>query len=339
MGGDNAPNVIVEGVEYYLNNSPGKYQVKFFLHGDETELQPLLSEQKQAAAHAEIKHSSEHITIDTKLSHALRHGQQMSMWRAIESVKNGEADAGISAGNTGALMAMSRMILRMKGGMQRPALAAIWPNITGMSVILDAGANVTCTAAQLMKFAVLGDTYFRSLYQVEKPRIAILNNGTEGTKGNKTVQEAHKRLSESEIGLNYVGFVEGNCISSGDIDVVVTDGFTGNIAVKTAEGTARHIGILFRETLQSTLWSRFTAFLNYIRFRRLKEMMDPRKMNGGVFLGLNGIIIKSHGGTDSVGFANAVSIAVKLARSSMLEDMEKTLMVLHNEDDDTGFLG
>lgn len=338
MGGDNAPDIVVQGVDYYLKHGDGTDDVQFLLHGDQAVLVPLITKQNRLKDNVVIKHTPDAITMDTKPSHALRRGQNTSMWNAIKSVKDGEADSAISAGNTGALMAMSRMLLRMKGGMQRPALAAVWPNRNGMSVILDAGANVSCNAAQLTEFAVLGESYYRSLYQTDKPRIGILNNGTEELKGSDIVQAAHQRLSESHLGLNYVGFVEGNGISSGLVDVVVTDGFTGNIAIKTAEGTARHIGDLFKETLQSTLWSKLTAVLNYVGFKKLKDNLDPRKLNGGVFLGLNGIVIKSHGGTDAIGFSNALSIAVRLARSSLLEDMETTLTALHDEDDDIGFL-
>jgi len=202
-------------------------------------------------------------------------------------------------------MAMSMVQLRSKEGVQRPALAALWPQKNGMGVVLDVGANVDCNAAQLTEFAVMGEAYYRALYKIEKPRVGLLNVGVEQEKGNAIVKAAHERLSESELGLNYIGYVEGNDISLGEVDVIVTDGFTGNVALKTAEGTAKII---------------------------------PRRVNGGVFLGLNGIVVKSHGGTDKIGFANALEIAIGLAESDFLNEIERTLSELHDEDDNIGFI-
>lgn len=338
MGGDNAPDIVVDGIEHFVKGIGRGRKARFLLHGDEAKLAPLLARNREAAACAEIRHTELEIEMDAKPSQALRRGKGSSMWNAIQSVKAKEADIAVSAGNTGALMAMSMMILKRKQGVQRPAIAASWPNPKGMSVVLDVGANIDCDAGQLTEFAVLGEAYYRALYHVEGPRVGLLNVGTEELKGNAVIKAAHERLSESQLGLNYIGYVEGNDISMGGAEVIVTDGFTGNIALKTAEGTAKLIGTYFSEAMQGNLWSKFTTYLNAMALRRLKKRIDPRNSNGGVFLGLNGIVIKSHGGTDKVGFANALNIAVGLAESDFMDKIDATLEALHDEDDNIGFL-
>jgi len=338
MGGDEAPAIVVDGIEHFLKTGGTGRKARFLLHGDESRLTPLLAKNPQARERSEIRHTPDAIGMETKPSQALRRGKGSSMWNTIESVKAGEALIGISAGNTGALMAMSLVQLRPKQGVKRPAIAASWPQQDGMCVVLDVGANIECDAAQLTEFAVLGEAYYRALYKKHKPSIGLLNVGSEEGKGNDTIKAAHERLSESQLDLNYVGYVEGNDISFGDVDVVVTDGFTGNIALKAAEGTAKLIGKFFNEALQGNPWSKFTTALNAVALRRLKKRIDPRKANGGVFLGLNGIVIKSHGGTDAIGFANALDIAVGLAESRFLDEIERTLTALHDEDDNIGFI-
>jgi len=304
MGGDDAPEVVIDGIEYFLKHEGKGRRARFLLHGNEETLG----------------------------------GKGSSMWNAILAVKEERATIALSAGNTGALMAMSMMILRRMQGVQRPALAATWPRPEGVSVVLDVGANVEANASQLTEFAVLGGAYYRALYKTEQPTIGLLNVGTEDQKGNAVTKAAHERLKQSAIGLNYQGFVEGNDISFGNIDVVVTDGFTGNIALKTAEGTAKLIGKFFTEALFGNLWSKLTTALNSVALIKLKKRIDPRRVNGGVFLGLNGIVIKSHGGTDKVGYANALNIAIGLAESNFLEDIETEVEALHDEDDNIGFI-
>ena len=208
----------------------------------------------------------------------------------------------------------------------------------GISVVLDVGANVEATASQLAEFAVLGDAFYRALFKKEQPSIGLLNVGTEDQKGHAVIKAAHERLAESDIGLNYKGYVEGNDISFGNTDVVVTDGFTGNVALKTAEGTAKLIGKFFNEALQGNPWSKFTTMLNSVALIKLKKRIDPRSVNGGVFLGLNGIVIKSHGGTDKVGYSNALNVAIGLAGSNFLEEIEREVERLHDEDDNIGFI-
>lgn len=338
MGGDEAPEIVIKGIEYYLKNECKGHGARFLLHGDEAELTRWLEKAPLTKARSEIRHTDKAVAMDQKPSQALRKGKGTSMWNCIASVKAGDANFAVSAGNTGALMAMSKLQLRMKQGVQRPAIAASWPQSEGWCVVLDVGANIECDAAQLTEFAVLGEAFYRALHGTQKPSVGLLNVGTEDQKGNDVIRLAHKRLSESQLGLNYKGYVEGNDISFGDIDVVVTDGFTGNIALKTAEGTAKLIGHFFKQALSGNIWSKFTTMLNSYALMKLKKRIDPRSVNGGVFLGLNGVVVKSHGGTDAIGYANALAVAVGIGESNFLSEIDRTLQDLHDEDDNIGFI-
>ena len=333
MGGDTAPEVVVDGAEYFLKHSGKDRNARFLLHGDETRLNALLAKAPLTRARSEIHHTDNVVDMELKPSKALRSGRGSSMWNAINSVKEAQALVAVSAGNTGALMAMSKIQLRMKNGVHRPAIAARWPRQSGFGVVLDVGANIDCDAQQLREFAVLGEAYYRALYKKPKPSVGLLNVGRESQKGNAVVQAAHDSLSCSKLDLNYVGFVEGDDISLGNADVIVTDGFTGNVALKTAEGAARLIGKFVNTATRGSLISKFSSALNVMALRRLKSRFDPRNGNGGVFLGLNGIVIKSHGGTDAIGFANALGVALELADSSFMDEIERTLEALHDEDD------
>lgn len=338
MGGDNAPEIVIQGLEYYLKNDGTDHDVTFRLHGDEAKLKPLMKKTPLLVDNSETVHTETAIEMDMKPSHALRRGKGTSMWNAVADVKAKDAMVAVSAGNTGGLMAISKLQLRTKPGVQRPALAAVWPQKDHMCVVLDMGANVECDASQLTEFAVMGQSYYRALFHKQNPSIGLLNVGTEELKGNAVIKAAHERLTNSELDLNYRGYVEGNDISFGDIDVVVTDGFTGNIALKTAEGTAKLVKKFLLESLRASVWSKFAASLNYMGFKRLERRLDPRRANGAVFLGLNGVVIKSHGGTDAIGFANAVGIGVELAESDFLDELDRTLEALHDEDDNIGFI-
>jgi glycerol-3-phosphate acyltransferase PlsX len=339
MGGDNAPDIVIKGIEHFLSHEGEGRRARFLLHGDAEKLSPLLDAAPRTRERSEVFHTEHVISMDDKPSQALRKGKGSSMWNAIASVKGGQAGIAVSAGNTGALMAMSKLQLRAKRGVQRPAIAASWPNLSGdMTVVLDVGANVDCDAAQLTEFAVLGEAYFRAIYGKDCPVVGLLNVGTEEGKGNTVTKAAHERLSQSQLGLEYKGFVEGSDISAGTVDVVVTGGFTGNIALKTAEGTAKLISTFFSQALNDNLWSKFTTALNLVALRKLKKKMDPRRANGGVFLGLNGIVVKSHGGTDAIGYANALNIAMGLAESDFQDAIDTRLEALHDEDDNIGFI-
>lgn len=334
MGGDDAPDIVIKGLEHYLKTGGIGHKARFLLHGHEDKLTPLLAKAPLLSARSEIHHTEKAFTMDTKPAQAMRRGKGSSMWNAVESVKNGEAEVVLSAGNTGALMAVSKLILRMKSGVERPAIAGLWPRAKGNNgVVLDIGANIECDANQLTEFAVLGAAYHRALYGSDNPTVGLLNVGTEDQKGHASIQLAHDRLTNNAINLNYIGFIEGNDISTGNADVVVTDGFTGNVALKTAEGTARLVGGFVKEALTDGVLGKLSALLNYKSLKRLKDRMDPRKVNGGVFLGLNGVVIKSHGGTDAIGFANAVQVAVTMAESHFNAEIERALAVLHRDDE------
>ena len=339
MGGDAGSRMVVEGIEYFLKHEGANRRARFLIHGDEAKIVPLLRKNPRTRERSEVRHTALAIGNSDKPSQALRRGKGSSMWNMIASVKQGEAKVGVSAGNTGALMAMSKLQLRMMQGVQRPAIAAIWPTVEGQSVVLDVGANIECDAAQLTEFAVMGESYFRSLFGKQCPTVGLLNVGTEDLKGNATIKLAHERLRDSELDLDYIGYVEGNDISKGRANVVVTDGFTGNVALKTAEGTASMIGHMFDHALKGNIWSKITTALNAYALLQLRKRLDPRSVNGAVMLGLNGIIVKSHGGTDRVGFATALGKALDLATSDFERELESRLDELHVEDEDLGFIG
>jgi glycerol-3-phosphate acyltransferase PlsX len=252
------------------------------------------------------------------------------MWKAIEAVKTGEADVCVSAGNTGALMAMSKFCLRTMASIERPAIAAIWPTIRGESVVLDVGATIGADAHQLIDFAILGSAMARAIFAIERPSVGLLNVGVEEIKGQEEVKEAGRLLREAKLrSLDYHGFVEGDDIGKGSVDVVVTEGFAGNIALKTAEGTARQLGEYLRAAMGRTLMSRIGYVFARDAFQRLREKMDVRKINGGVFLGLNGIVVKSHGGADEEGFAAAVDLGYDMARSRLIDGIRRELEAFH----------
>ena len=337
-GGDAGARMVVEGVEYFLKHEGANRKARFLLHGDETELIPLLRKNPRTRERSEIRHTTLRIEGDTKPSAAVRRGKGSAMWNSVASVKAGEARVGVSAGNTGALMAISKLQLRTMQGVQRPAIAAIWPTKQGRSVVLDVGANIEVDATQLTEFAVMGEAYFRALFGKRCPTVGLLNVGTEDLKGNATIKLAHERLRESEMDIDYIGYVEGSDIAKGRADVVVTDGFTGNVALKTAEGTASMIGHFFDDALKGNIWSQFTTALNSYALLGLRKKLDPRRVNGAVMLGLNGIIVKSHGGTDRIGFASALDKALYLAASDFMQQVTKRLDDLHVEDENLGFI-
>jgi glycerol-3-phosphate acyltransferase PlsX len=256
--------------------------------------------------------------MEDKPSQALRRGRNTSMWGAIDSVAKGRAQVVVSAGNTGALMAMSMFQLRTIEGIDRPAIAALWPTKRGQTVVLDVGANVDSDAEQLVDFAVMGEAFARAILGLERPSVGLLNVGEEEQKGNEQVRKAAQILRNVKLPMEFSGFVEGDDIAEGTVDVVVTDGFTGNVALKTAEGTAKLVTYYLRTALRRTLLSRLGAALASGAFRILRHKLDPRSANGGIFLGLNGIVVKSHGGTDALGFASALDMAIDMARADII---------------------
>ena len=320
MGGDNAPQMVVEGVEASLERLA---QAKFLLYGDEAKLEPLLRKHPHAAAVSKICHTTDVVTNEEKASSALRSGRNSSMRLAINAVGTGEASGVISAGNTGALMAMAKFVLKTLSGIDRPAIATYYPTERGESVMLDLGANIECDSENLVQFAVMGEVFARNVLGLDNPSIGLLNVGVENLKGNEAVKEAATTLQESSLPIKFYGFIEGDDIGAGTVDVVVTDGFTGNIALKTAEGTAKLFGGFLKKALTQSFMSKVGAFFARKALREFKMQVDPRRYNGAMFLGLNGICIKSHGGADAVGFANAIHVAVELITNSFNESFKE----------------
>ena len=325
MGGDHGPSVVVPGIRSYLRAHDGE-GVRFLLHGDETQIATHLARCGVPADIVEIRHTDKVVAMDEKPAQAMRRGKGSSLWNAIEAVKTGEAGGVVSAGNTGALMAIAKLILRMSApGLERPAIVASWPTFKGHTAVLDVGANIGSDAEQLVEFAIMGEAFQAAVRGVERPTIGLLNVGSEDMKGSEQVKEAHAILRDGPFDLNYHGFVEGDDIAKGTVDVVVTDGFTGNIALKTAEGTARYISALLKEALTSNLQSKLGAVIAMPALKKMRQKIDPSTINGGPLLGLNGIVVKSHGGADAKGFGNAIRIAVDLARSDYMSKVKDNL--------------
>lgn len=324
MGGDNGPETVIAGAEIALQRKP---HLKFEIYGEEDVVLPILDKYPKVKAVSNFHDCEVSIAMDDKPSKALRRGRYKSgMWRSIEAVKNGDAAVCISAGNTGALMAMSKFCLRTQAGISRPAMAAIWPTVVGESVVLDVGANVGVDTEQLIEFSVMGSAMARALFDLDQPTVGLLNVGVEEVKGVEAVREAGTLLREANLQtMNYHGFVEGTDIGKGTVDVVVTEGFAGNIALKTAEGTARQLSEYLRAAMQRTLFARIGYVFARAAFQQLREKMDPRRSNGAVLLGLNGIVIKSHGGTDAEGFASAIELGHDMAANGLLNKIETDL--------------
>jgi glycerol-3-phosphate acyltransferase PlsX len=324
MGGDHGAAVVVPGAELSLARHS---DIEFLFFGDRAALEPLLNARPQLKASSHVVHTDVAIKMNDKPSQALRKGRwKSSMWLAIDAVKKGKADAAVSAGNTGALMAMAKFELKTMPGIERPAIAAIWPTIDGKSIVLDLGASIGADASHLMNLAAMGSAMARVLLGIERPTVGLLNIGVEEVKGLEEVRRAAQLLRESpRQEFEYYGFVEGDDIGKGTVDVVVTEGFTGNIALKAAEGTARQLTHILRRELERTLTRKLGYVLARGAFHALSEKMDPRKSNGGVFLGLNGIVIKSHGATDAEGFACAIDIGYDMVRHELLAKVGQTL--------------
>lgn len=306
MGGDHAPFCVVDGMALAASKIPN---LKFKLFGDEEIIQPLLLKHKVLQGRVDLIHTTETVDSDTKPSLALRGFKDSSMRRAIGCVSDGHASGVVSSGNTGAYMALSRFIFRMIPGIERPAIVTLIPNTQGSSVFLDLGANAECTSRNLLEFAIMGQAYGRVVLDKEHPSVALLNIGSEDLKGNTIVQEAAELIRDSKCIHNFMGFVEGDDITAGGVDVIVCDGFTGNIALKAIEGVIRFIVEFLKTKFQSSLWFKICGLIASPALRSLKNYADPRNHNGAMFLGLNGLAIKSHGGSDAIGFAHAIQVA------------------------------
>lgn len=325
MGGDHGPSIVAAGIALALERLPGG-DVRFLLHGDEAMIKAELAKFPTAQAASQVRRADRVIGMEDKPAQAVRRGKGSSLWNAVEAIRLGDAQAALSAGNTGALMAISKLILRMVSAeLDRPPLVASWPTMRGVTAVLDVGANVTSDAAQLVQFAIMGEAFFRAVHGAPRPTVGLLNVGSEEQKGHEEVREAHRLLREGGLDIDYRGFVEGDDIAKGTVDVVVTDGFSGNIALKTAEGVARFVRGLLRDTFTSDLRAKLGALIAGPALRRMLARLDPSSLNGSPFLGLNGIVVKSHGGADAKGFANAIVIAANLARSDYSMEIDRNM--------------
>jgi phosphate acyltransferase len=324
MGGDHGPDVVVGGAELALSRHP---ESEFHFFGNAALIAPLLNAKPKLKAVSKLVHTEVAVRMEDKPSQALRYGRwKSSMWLSIDAVKKGDADVAVSAGNTGALMAMSKFNLKTLPGIERPAIAALWPTLRGESIVLDVGASIGADADHLVDLALMGAATARILFGLERPTVGLLNIGVEEAKGLEQVREAARILRDENFAeLDYQGFVEGDDIGRGKVDVVVTEGFTGNIALKTAEGTARQIGQYLRGAMSRSLSARIGYFFARSAFQQLRQRMDPRHANGGVFLGLNGIVIKSHGGADAEGFAAAIELGHGVVRDELLARIRAAL--------------
>ena len=308
MGGDHAPDMVIDGLEIAAERHPA---ARFLLVGDETQLNLLLSKKRRARAACTVRHAPDVVSNDLKPTAALRM-RQSSMRIAIDAVATNEASGVVSAGNTGALLTLAKIVIKTLPGLDRPAMAAIGPSARGDVVMLDLGANVQCDARNLVEFAVMGDVFARTVLGLTAPTIGLLNVGSEELKGDDTLRQAAEILRASHIGPQFHGFVEGHDIAAGTTDVVVTDGFTGNVALKTGEGALKLIGDLLRQVFSSGIAAKIAYLLARPGLDRLREWLDPRRYNGAVMVGLNGVVVKSHGGTDAQGFAHAVDVAMDM---------------------------
>ncbi len=311
MGGEHAPRSVVEGAALALTKLP---HLQFLFFGNEAEITPLLQKQPELQKISEIVHCEDKIADDAKPSIALRQGKNSSMRKAIEAVHEGRSVAAVSGGNTGAMMAIAKMVLRTLPGINRPAAASLFPSKTGSVVMLDLGANLEASAEELFQFSIMGDAYARAVLGIDYPKIGLLNVGEEQNKGHPEIREAAQMLRESDFDINFCGFVEGNQIPQGVVDVVVCDGFSGNVVLKTAEGTARLMGDFIKEAFNANWMTKLSYLLARSSLKAMRKKLDPRRYNGAMFLGLNGVVVKSHGGSDEYAFSFAIRSAAELVK-------------------------
>jgi glycerol-3-phosphate acyltransferase PlsX len=328
MGGDKAPLSVIKGACHQASiNAANNIEVKFLFYGDEKQITPLITQYQdpKAKLNYQIIHCDKVISSDEKPSTALRQGKNSSMWLAIEAVANKQADAVVSSGNTGALMAISRIVLRSLNDIHRPAIAGLIPSLKGNVAMLDLGANAECSAENLFEFAIMGDAFAKVMLGLKNPRIGLLNIGSEEVKGNDVIRLASSLIKESAPSLNFIGYVEGNEIAEGTADVVVADGFSGNIALKTAEGTAKFCKDIMRTSFESSFLAKLGYLLARASIKKASSKLDARLYNGAMFLGLNGIVVKSHGSSEHIGFANAIAVATELAKNNINDKINQEM--------------
>jgi glycerol-3-phosphate acyltransferase PlsX len=322
MGGDNSPNKIIDGI---VQNHKSNKNLFYKIFGDENKIKNLIGN-KIDQKFFEIIHSSDVVkSTDSPLEGAKR-GKNTSMWLAIQSVKNKEADIVVSAGNTGALLVISKLNLKMIENIDKPALSALWPNQIGMSVVLDLGANIECSSKNLLDFSIMGAALYTSLYPGDKPNVGLLNIGSEELKGNDTIKETYHALNKKKSeNYNFSGYIEGNHLMDGQVNVIVSDGFTGNVALKTAEGTANFITSELKKAMTGSIIGKISSLLNISNLNKFKKRLDPRLYNGAIFLGLDHPVVKSHGGTDYIGFSNSLDVCHRIVKGNLIEKIKQNI--------------
>ena len=322
MGGDGSPKKIIDGIiHHYQNNKEIFYQI----FGDQEKIVNLINK-KLPKDVFEIIHTEKHVKGTDSPLEAAKRGKKTSMWLAIESVKKKKSDIVISAGNTGALLVISKLNLKMIENIDKPALAALWPNKKNMSVVLDLGANVECNSKNLIDFSIMGSSLFRSLYPDSSAKVALLNIGSEEIKGHEIIKETYQKLSEKKNpDFEFKGYIEGNQLMNGDVNIIVADGFTGNVALKTAEGTANFIISEFKKTMTNNIIGKISSLLNFSNLKKFKKRLDPRLYNGAILIGLDSPVIKSHGGTDFIGFSNSLSVCTRIIKGNLIKKIRNNI--------------
>ena len=322
MGGDGSPKKVIDGIIYNHKSNQENY---FKIFGDKNQISKLINNKIDKGFY-EIIHTENAVKSTDSPLEAAKKGKDTSMWLSIESVKKKESDIVISAGNTGALLVIAKLNLKMIENIDKPALSALWPNKKGMSVVLDLGANIECSSKNLVDFSIMGSALYKSLYPKENPNVALLNIGSEELKGNETIKETFQKLNEKKSkNLNFSGYIEGNQLMDGDVNVIVSDGFTGNVALKTAEGTANFITNELKQALNGNLLGKISSLLNIANLRKFKKRLDPRLYNGAIFIGLDAPVVKSHGGTDYIGFSNSLDVCNKIIKGNLIDKINENI--------------
>ena len=327
MGGDNSPNKVIDGIIHHTKVNKNCF---YKIFGDETKIKKCLGSNLSEKSY-EIFHTMEKVEGTDSPLGAAKKGKNTSMWLAIESVKNKQADIVVSAGNTGALLVIAKLNLSMIENIDKPALSALWPNKKGMSVVIDLGANIECSEKNLIDFTIMGSSLFKSLFPEEKAKVSLLNIGSEEMKGNEILKSTYQKLNtKKNPNYEFKGFIEGNQLMNGEVNVIVADGFTGNVALKTAEGTANFITDELKDALSDTLIGKLSSILNTIRLKKFKKRLDPRLYNGAILLGLNSPVVKSHGGTDYIGFSNSLSVSSKIVEGNLIDKIRHNITKYEN---------
>ena len=334
MGGENSPFKNIEGISLFCQKNKNKDDYFFNIFGDEKKIEKELKKFKISEKFYKIFHTSSVVSDNETPLTAVKTSKNSSMWNSVYSQVKSESDISLSAGNTGVLLVISRMILKTINGVSKPALAGLWPNFKGMNIVLDLGANIECDEKNLIEFSEMGTALYKSLYPNEKAKVALLNVGSEEIKGTETIKKAYSKLREisKNEDFDFNGYIEGDKIMEGDTNVIVTDGFTGNIALKTAEGTAKFITKNLKKSLTETFYSRISLIFSYFSLKKFKSKLDPRKYNGAIFLGLNGPVVKSHGGTDALGFYYSIDLCYKIIKGNLMDEIKKNLVHLNEKE-------